>query len=38
VFDMNGRQVDFKPTITKTGKGWNVGLKLQDWAQIAVIE
>lgn len=38
VFDMNGRQVEFEPALTKTGKGWRVGLKLQDWAQIAVIE
>jgi len=38
VFDMNGRQVDFKPSVTKTGKGWNVRLKLRDWAQITVIE
>ena len=38
VFDMNGRQVEFKTALTRTGKGWTVGLKLQDWAQIAVLE
>ena len=38
VFDMNGRQVEFKPTVAKTAKGWNVDLTLHDWAQIAVVE
>jgi hypothetical protein len=38
LFDMNGRRVDFKPTITKTSQGWTVRVQLQDWAQIAVIE
>ena len=38
VFDMNGRRVDCPHNITKTATGWNVRLKLHDWAQIAVIE
>lgn len=38
VFDMNGRRTDCQATIAKTPAGWSVGLKLRDWAQIAVIE
>ena len=38
LFDMNGRRVDFKPSLTKTSQGWTVQVQLQDWAQIAVIE
>lgn len=38
VFDLDGRPVDVKPECKSLGKTWQVTLKLQDWAQIAVIE
>ncbi|MBU0608352.1 MAG: LamG domain-containing protein [Armatimonadetes bacterium] len=37
-FDMDGRPTSTTPTLKQDGKTWLVTLKLQDWAQIAVVE
>jgi len=38
VFDMEGKEVTPRAVMRPAGRGWQVELTLQDWAQIGVIE
>jgi hypothetical protein len=38
VFDLLGKPVDIRPQVEKSASGWNVSLRISDWAQTAVLE
>ena len=38
VFDVTGREKQAKPSLSRTGGGWEVDLELEDWAEVAVME